>query len=288
MRSITDNKFLESLENGLLRNITDYVKEHNDLDLQIRDNYINIYYKGGNILRIKSPNSFEFDEFYFYLDSDKVAKKNVSEETKQKLKKKRVDLLKHVKRGEISEYFELAKNCMEDWWKAMGDNRGIHHNERDLQHKISRSNSNNTPYIVLDLEYQVSTKSKFAYDGNRDKRMPRFDIIAINSDTGQLCVMELKKDGGALEGKSGVECHIDSFEHTIGRDSNRLFIEEMKNLYTRKKDMKLIEANVDISNAEPEFLFLFQGSNDDRKRLELNARNYRIITLEDNNIIEDK
>ncbi len=193
MRAITNNKFLESLENGLLRNITDYVKEHNDLDLQIRDNYINIYYKGGNILRIKSPNAFEFDEFYFYLDSDKVAKKNVSEETKQKLKKKRDDLLDRVKRGEISEYFEQAKKCMEDWWKAMGDNRGIHHNERDLQHKISRSNSNNTPYIVLDLEYQVSTKSEFAYDGNRDKKMPRFDIIAINSDTGQLCVMELKK-----------------------------------------------------------------------------------------------
>ena len=115
MRAITNNKFLESLENGLLRNITDYVKEHNDLDLQIRDNYINIYYKGGNILRIKSPNTFEFDEFYFYLDSDKVAKKNVSEVTKQELKKNRDALLNLVKQGEISEYFERAKKCMEDW-----------------------------------------------------------------------------------------------------------------------------------------------------------------------------
>ena len=145
MRAITNNKFLESLENGLLRNITDYVKDHNDLDLQIRNNYINIYYKGGNILRIKSPNAFEFDEFYFYLDSDKVAKKNVSEKTKQGLKRDREALLNLIKRGEISEYFERAKRCMEDWWKAMEDNRGIHHNERDLQHKISRSNSNNTP-----------------------------------------------------------------------------------------------------------------------------------------------
>ena len=288
MRNITNVRYLESLKKGILRNITDYVKDDNELDLQIRDNYINIYYKGGNILRIKSPNSFEFDEFYFYLDSDKVAKKNVSEETKQKLKEKRDDLLKHVERGEISKYFEQAKKCMEDWWEAMEDKRGIHHNERDLQHKISRSNSNNTPYIVLDLEYQVSTKSEFAYDGNRDKKMPRFDIIAINSDTGRLCVMELKKDGGALEGKSGVECHIDSFEHTIGRDSNKLFINEMKNLYEQKRKMKLIESNVEISNVEPEFLFLFQGSNDDRDRLKHNAGNYRIITLKKNNIIAEQ
>ena len=150
------------------------------------------------------------------------------------------------------------------------------------------SNSNNTPYIVLDLEYQVSTKSEFAYDGNRDKKMPRFDIIAINSDTGQLCVMELKKDGGALEGKSGVECHIDSFKHTIGRDSNKLFIKEMKNLYEQKRTMKLIESNVEISNVEPEFLFLFQGSNDDKNRLLRDAGNYRIITLDNNNIIGNK
>ena len=288
MRAITDNKFIESLKNGLLRNITDYVKEHNDLDLQIRDNYINIYYKGGNILRIKSPNSFEFDEFYFYLDSDKVAKKNVSKKTKQELKEERDVLRKFVKEGEISEYFEQAKKCMEYWWEAMEDKRGIHHNERDLQHKISRSNSNNTPYIVLDLEYQVSTKSEFAYDGKRDKKMPRFDIIAINSDTGRLCVMELKKDGGALEGKSGVECHIDSFEHTIGRDSNKLFIKEMQNLYKQKREMKLIESNVEISNVDPEFLFLFQGSNDDRDRLKHDAGNYRIITLGKNDIIEDQ
>ena len=212
----------------------------------------------------------------------------VSEKTKQGLKRDRETLLNIIKQGEISEYFERARRCMEDWWKAMEDNRGIHHNERDLQHKISRSNSNDTPYIVLDLEYQVSTKSEFAYDGKRDKKMPRFDIIAINSDTGQLCVMELKKDGGALEGKSGVECHIDSFEHTIGRDSNKLFIKEMQNLYEQKRAMRLIESNVKISNVDPEFLFLFQGSNDDRDRLKHDAGNYRIITLGKNNIIEDQ
>lgn len=235
MRNITNVRYLESLKKGILRNITNYVKDDNELDLQIRDNYINIYYKGGNILRIKSPNVFEFDEFYFYLDSDKVAKKNVSEKTTQGLKENRDALLNLIKQGEIHKYFQRAKECMNDWWKAMANNRGIHHKEKALQHKISRSNSKNTPYIVLDLEYQVSTKSKFAYDGNRDKRMPRFDIIAINNKTGRLCVMELKKDGGALEGKPGVECHIDSFEHTIGRDSNKLFIKEMQNLYEQKK-----------------------------------------------------
>ena len=70
---ISGNNF-ETFEYCYENGITDYVKEHNDLDLQIRDNYINIYYKGGNILRIKSPNTFEFDEFYFYLDSRRAYK----------------------------------------------------------------------------------------------------------------------------------------------------------------------------------------------------------------------
>ena len=62
----------------------------------------------------------------------------------------------------------------------------------------------------------------------------------------------------------------------------------MKNLYEQKRTMKLIESNVEISNVEPEFLFLFQGSNDDKNRLKRDAENYRIITLDNNNIIVNK
>ena len=85
-RGIHDKKFLKSLEKGKLRSMLDVINNDKLLDVQIRNNYLNIYYRGGNIAKINSENSIEFDKFYFYLDMDKTPK------TKLK-KKKRLTLI---------------------------------------------------------------------------------------------------------------------------------------------------------------------------------------------------
>jgi len=41
------------------------VKSDKDLVLQIRNNYINIYYKGGNMLKVTHGPGFDFDHNYF-------------------------------------------------------------------------------------------------------------------------------------------------------------------------------------------------------------------------------
>lgn len=288
-RIISNVKFLESLRNGKLKKIVEYVKAHDELDLQIRDNYINIYYRGGNILRIKSPNRFEFDKFYFYTEFDKMPKKSISKKKINDCTNKSNELLKKLKAEKIEGYFTEAKDCMDRWWKSMKSKRNTSHEEKDLQHKISRSNNTeSTDYTVLDLEYQVSPKNdEIRYNGEKNKTMPRFDIVAIDNSSGQLCVMELKKGRVALKGKSGVEDHIDSFKCTIGRDTERVFVDEMRQLYKQKREFGLIDTDIELSNDKPEFIFVFQGSEPEREELEklVNGR-YKVIILKDDNIIK--
>ena len=47
-------------EGGLLQELLEIVKSDEDLVLGIRNNYFNIYYKGGNIAKVESANSIQF------------------------------------------------------------------------------------------------------------------------------------------------------------------------------------------------------------------------------------
>ena len=55
----TDNN--ESKLKGLIFE----VKNDKDLVIQIREDYFNVYYKGGNLAKVASENSFQFDSNYF-------------------------------------------------------------------------------------------------------------------------------------------------------------------------------------------------------------------------------
>src|SRR5689334_11737266 len=49
--------FLSCLKSGFLSEITEYVKRDHDLNLEIRERYINIYYKGNSLLKLNEANS---------------------------------------------------------------------------------------------------------------------------------------------------------------------------------------------------------------------------------------
>src|SRR5690349_4364955 len=51
MRKISQT-FLDCLKSGFLSEITEYVRRDHDLNLEIRDGYINIYYKGNSLLKL--------------------------------------------------------------------------------------------------------------------------------------------------------------------------------------------------------------------------------------------
>ena len=266
-RLITSKELLQKLTKGDYKEIIEFAaKRKNNLDVQIRDNYLNIYYRGGNLLRIH-PRSFCFDEFYFHRNVKQIRKTHLVEKAKEgdgKAKKLWEHYLDQQKRmfnilkeeGGIIRYCQEMKAVMDEWEKEL-NTIGISHDEKNEQQLISMNNRGNTAYTVIDLEYAVSTTSNFKYVGNIDKKTPRFDIIAVDK-TGQVYVIELKTGLGAIDNESGIGPHIDCFNHTIGRDDKGEFLEEMFNLVEQKKKFKLIASKTSIDKRKkPEFIFAF-------------------------------
>lgn len=227
-----------------------------DLDMQIRENYLNVYYKGGSILKIK-PRSFDIDKMYFFVHTeDGKSSTDVKKDNTvlTGLKEKRNKLLSLLP-SFPKEYFRQAKEVMDVWDNALSEK--VEHNEKKEQQQIILANSKNTEYIVLDVEYAVSRNSEFNYvkTAQIKKEVPRFDIIAIHN--GRLVVIELKKGLGAVPGTSGVKAHMDCFEYTIGQDINGVFIKEMRTLLAQKKALGLLDEIVEIKDEKPLFMFAF-------------------------------
>ena len=255
-----DEKFVEKLLHGEYAKLWNYILSTSDLSVQIRENYINVYYQGGNILKIK-PNSFDVDKMYFYTDGDLVRSTKLKRDAKtdsgaqeklNELEQLRTELLAHLPKNPYA-YFNSAKNIMYSWDRSL---IGIaSHLEKKEQQMIALANDEKTEYMVLDLEYAVSRNSEFSYQGHLDKHVPRFDIIAIHK--GSLVVIELKKGLEATSGVSGIKPHIDCFNETIGRDENGVFIEEMRQLLKQKQILGLLDKNLFITDEKPKFVFAF-------------------------------
>ena len=255
-RGIHNEKFVESLKNGNLSKMLKVINNDSDLDVQIRNDYLNIYYKGGNIAKVNSEGSVEFDKFYFYLDMKNIPTKNRKQNVivVKELTTKRNLLISRFKDKKYEDYFGDAKDIMDKWLKVNPKP------ERMEQHQLSIENQyNKSDYTIIDLEYQVSTKSDFACKfipkGKGKPKKPRFDIIAVNKQ-GKLCVIELKKGMGALKNTSGLKEHWDCYQQSIGLN-HQPFINEMKKLLEQKQVFNLINKQVKIEWPIPEFMFAY-------------------------------
>ena len=262
-RKISNEKFLKNLTEGEYKEIIDFASQReNELDVQIRDNYLNIYYQGGNLLRVH-PRSLYFDEFYFHRGATDIRKTHLikSDKTEDKeqvafYQRKRDEMFSILRNKGMAAYSAKMKEIMKEW-DADLHTIGISHDEKNAQQQISMNNRGETDYAVVDLEYAVSKTSSFYYKGKLEKKVPRFDIIAVDK-TGQLYVIELKTGLKAIDGNSGIRAHMDCFEHTIGRDSKNDFINEMDELLKQKQELKLIENNARIDTTKkPQFIFAF-------------------------------
>lgn len=275
MKRLLSASFTEDLLKGKL---LEYVKRDNTLDIEIRENYINIYYRGGNALKVTEIDNKRYD---YHFDKEYLALATFLSEETINCYKTNLDWNK---------YFPMVKQAMDFYFtKHMKE-------EREYQQLVVRENNyssiaNSTDYFIIDIEYD-------------NRKNARLDIVAIewDSDTSirklkkahkpKLVVIEMKYGDGAFKGKAGISKHITDFNNFIANpQAVEEFKEEMLGIFKQKRNLGLIprlsfnkNSNVVTQFAdEIEMMFLIANHDPAKSILQtelknLNNKNIKFIT----------
>jgi hypothetical protein len=185
--------------------------------------------------------------------------KNISEEQNSIISK-----LKSCKtKEEICSVVKTMKMTMRNWKDGLCDSgrRKTVVGERTVQHYLSLFNKhfdNTSDFIVLDIEYAISTNAIYAKEEDREKQ-PRIDIIAIEKGTGQIYVMELKYGMKSVQGDASAKKHYEDYCATVGDEGKwQSFIDDIEVLLDAKKRTEIIDKDVTIKQCKPKFAFVLK------------------------------
>jgi hypothetical protein len=240
-RFITDLK-----EGGALWPLLERVKADRTLCLEIREEYINIYYRGGNLLRVSvKPEGYVafFDPEYASCDGGALsaAMPPVSLRSSE-------DVAVWVT------FFPTVKLAMDLYL-------GRHpKEEREAQQNILRENnfgkvSLATDYFICDIEYA--------------NPHGRFDLVAVHWPSNsakrkvatgrRLVLVEAKFGEGALDGSAGIRSHVNHINHFLSDPANVSALKsEMVKVFNQKRELGLIDCgkNLDSFSDEKPMLLL--------------------------------
>ncbi len=246
-------KMLNAFLSGKLSSLLEAVKKDDTLDLELRGDSVNIYYRGGSIFKIKEVNN----SFSIFFNKKYCAEGSTS-------------LNGNPPPEEAVANLPFYKQAM-DWW--------FHEHpkyEREFQQVIARENnnhgkiSNGTDYYIADIEFA---------DDNA-----RFDMVAlkwlsngaVRKDTRKisLALIEVKYGDGALKGTAGIEKHLDDFQAFLS-DTEKVedFCQDMSLVFSQKCQLGLVDGlnkkqyKVKISSENPEVIFIFANHDPESKIL---------------------
>lgn len=253
MRALSEH-FMEDLvkPDGLLYPILTRVKKDHTLMLAIREDNINIYYRGGNILNLEDKKGYYktfFDDQYNKFGQD--ISNSPATITNQDDSKKWV----------VS--FPDRKNVMDNYFSAYGKS------EREFQQLVARENNNST--ISNESEYFISD-IEVTYPG------VRFDIMAIRwlatqrkkGSNYKAALIEMKYGDGALGGNAGLLKHLKDMDTLISnKDRYGKLMLTMESQFNQLDQLELLKFNKGTSEAKvklnaddkPEVIFILANHN---------------------------
>lgn len=238
-RKLTPDFIKDFKPGGKYDSIIPAVKADSDLSLEIRTkSEVKIYYNKGLILTINNKGVIILSDGYF---------RNQERPTFD---------LKSPQR-----YFAKAKELIRAHSRKT---------EFTIQQNIAMSNqSSDSSYFVVDMEWQYPQ-----YDIPSDDRLAksRIDIIAIEKETNDIILFELKQGTDALNGASGVEDHLRKTSCLISNSKLCSHLrEDVRNIIEAKNALGLTDYPLpdDFGNIRQMFIFAY---NDDRALAEYRRR----------------
>jgi hypothetical protein len=246
-RGISD-KFISELKTGLLCPALEAVLHDDTLCIEIRDDYINIYYRGGNMLRIsEKPSGYSAAFDIKYCDHKKIGVKFKQQILGAKTVLEYVKLIPFLK-AEMDLYFYEHPKM-----------------EREIQQHILRENNStslakDTDYFIADIEY-ANMQNGSRFDMLAVKWLSTSPARKISTGLG-LAFIEVKYGDNAMMGMAGLKKHFEDMESFLSTYPISSICAEARRMFNQKIELGLIHGmkettkiNIDIEK-KPEFILL--------------------------------
>lgn len=238
-----DAEFMDDLKTGFLAPILERVKTDHTLMLAIRGGYINIYYRGGNLLKLsKARNARRYEPFFDkkYINPDNAGLQAWVGDNAQSLTSKD-DAIRWVEKFcELKQEMDifLAKNNKD---------------EREFQQLIVRENNfsrlaNETEYFFTDIEY-TSPRGSDADASPLAGKGFRFDMLGVewlaserkHAKAGQCrpVIVEVKYGDNALGGSAGLTKHLQDIRGFLDTSRNEL-VDTLNDQLTQLQQLELL------------------------------------------------
>jgi hypothetical protein len=223
MRLLSDT-FMDALKSGKLQRLLETVLQDGTLDLQIRENCINVYYRGGSLLKVTE----EDGQFKVFFDMEYCIE-NYGLWTTFNTKA-------FCTINDYVDNIPLLKREMDHWFMSH------QWSEREAQQYIVYENNRSviardTDYFIADIEY--------AGEGFR------FDMIAVkwpssnharrSGENLSLAFVEVKYGDGAIDGDTGIGKHSkDVGDFCSDTKRYQAFCSEMNEVIRQKTELGLL------------------------------------------------
>jgi len=251
--------FLEALKSGKLKELTDIVKQSDDLIMCFRNGYINVYYKSHSLFKIteqKQQYKFEFNLGHArYTDTFEnisvtleklgirsthtisISEKNggISHKytavfaVKEKETLKSLNSIILLYKSYLDDFFNDKKTY--DMFRNCNKSGGNHLLEKIRQQEIFKNHMKitgiGTELLFYDMELSIPRES------SKDKGKGSPDCMAAEFEDGKfkrIVLVEIKSTAKACKGKNGIEKHCKDFNKIITNQSDK------ENLYNAMRN----------------------------------------------------